>query len=410
MKLFSIKFLRQIGCIVGASFMMMSCDMINEDMPECAKYPNTFTTIKFVYDFNMQNRDLFNEHVGTAHLYVFDKDGVFLFDSVASRVMMPGKTVDFTMTFDTTRIKTGHKYQFIAMAQGNHVGYEWSTVVTPGFQIPLEHEMIPGESTIDTYRIKLDRDGDKYADFGIVNYKDAYGNNKEMIDTLWSTKPGNIKSLTVPYIELKPQVEEFPVFHQEVEIPMMRITNAITVNLLHDSFQADQDPERFKFDIFFPKGNGTINMTGDTDFPENQPLYYRSIRKETVVYRNNNNNMPVNGDGTKGETIGTRADQYAIQATFGVSRLQITDCSCLEVRNPDGELLFTVPENPNEDDSFSSMLSDFFNRYDERQDFLDKEYKFDVDIHLDDKYMWSWAEVRVEALNWTVRKFNYIPK
>lgn len=378
---------------------LASCDMVNEDLLPCAKYPNTYLTVNFVYDFNMQNRDLFNEHAGTAHLYVFDEDGIFLFDKAVSRTMMSGNTVDFSMTFDNTYIETGKVYQLVAMAQGNHAGYEWSTIQTPGFQIPLENQMIPGVSRIEDYRIMLDRDNDSYADIGIVNYKDAYGDNKELMDTLWSTKPGQIQKVELPYIELKPQVEEFPVIHEEVTIPMMRITNALTVNLVHSSFNPDTDPDRFNILVDFPKGNGTIDFVGTT-LP-NRELYYRSLRKTVTTYQQKTTSMPYQG------YAGSRADQeYAIQATFGLSRLQTTDDSALQVYNGEtGELLFQIGGAG--DESFAQKLANYFNTYDSDQDFLDKEYNFTVDIHMDDNYVWDWYQIGCEILGWAKREYNY---
>lgn len=380
---------------------MASCSMVNEDFPECAVAPNTITTVNFVYDYNMQGRDLFDQHVGSVHLYVFDQDQTFVFDSVSSRTMMPGKDVDFTMVFDTVRLKPGREYYMVAMAQGNHAGYE-ASLETPGFQIPLQYEMIPGVSKLSSYRVMLDRDSDSYADLGIVNYKDAYGNNREMMDTLWSTKPGEIQRIHIPMLDYTPSVKEIPTQYVDVTIPMMRITNAVTVNLVHDSFHADTDPNRFNVIMDFPNGNGTISFTGET-LP-NRQLIYRSLRKESVPYRQKPDNVPY--DDTR--SGGTRAgDGYAIQATFGVSRLQATDGSSLQIINPEtGEVVVKIGGEG--DDSFSKWLAEYFVRYaDEYQEFLDKEYEFTIDIHLNDDYVWDWYQIGCEILGWGVREYLY---
>lgn len=386
---------------------LSSCSMVNEDLEPCAIYPNTFTTVNFVYDYNMQNRDLFNDHVGTVHLYVFDGDQTFLFDSVASRTMMQLDKVNFSMTFDTIRIKPGNKYYFVAMAAGNHGGLE-AIKETPGFDIPLDRQMVPGESKLSDYRVRLDRDGDSYADFGVVNYKDVYGNTKEMMDTLWCTKPGEIQSLDIPYVELKPQVEEYPTLYYDLTIPMMRITNSVTVNLVHDGFTPEYNVDRFNILMDFPKGNGTLTFTGDTDQQENQELYYRSLRKEMALYRPKQNNVPY--DGTDSSSAGTRADSYALQAVFGLSRLQVTDDSSLQIR--DGEtnnVLFQIGGNG--DQSFSEWLADYFVSHgDEYQDFLDREYEFTIDVHLNDDLVWDWYQIGCEILGWGVREYNYTIK
>ena len=382
---------------------LLSCNMVYEDMDPCATYPNTITKVDFVYDYNMLREDLFDEHAGTAHLYVFNSDSVFLFDRSVSKNDMIGPTVDFSMCFDTTEMKIGHRYLLVAMAQGNHSGYEWSTVVTPGFQIPIDREMIPGVSKISDYRIMLDRDSDSYADIGIVNYKDAYGNNKDMMDTLWSTKPGQIQTVDIPYIEYYPRVEAWPVDTVRVKMPMMRITNAITVNLVHDSYDQNTDVNKYNLLINFPKGNGTIGFTGRT-YP-NRELVYRSLRKEMAVYKQKNQNAQYEDPGiqTKAAEDG---NTYAIQATFGVSRLQTTDDSSLQIRDGQtGELLLQIGGEG--DQSFSQWLADYFNYTYGDQEFLDREYNFGIDIKMSDDNVWEWYQIGCSILGWGKRVYNY---
>lgn len=392
------------GLAIIASLSLFSCDSVFEDMTPCAPRPNTITKVMFAYDYNMLREDLFNEHAGTAHLYVFDKDSTFLFDRSISRNEMTGNTVDFTLLFDTTYLKQGEKYFMTAMAQGNHVGYEWSTVSTPGFQIPLEHQMIPHVSKISDYRIILDRDSDSYADLGIVNYKDYYGNNKELMDTLWSTKPKQIQSVDIPYIVYEPRIEEYPVDTVRVVMPMMRITNSITVNLVHESFDEKSDPNDFNVLINFPYGNGTIGFTGQT-YP-NRELYYRSLRKNIAPYQQKQNGAQYN------QPSSTRAngdETHAIQATFGVSRLQTTDKSSLQVWNSDySRLIVQIGGTGNEDeDSFSNWLANYFKSYYGNQEFLDREYDFTIDIHLKDGKL-LYVQCGCAILGWGKRVFDVI--
>ena len=50
---------------------MTSC--VREEMPECSLY------VQFKYDYNMLFTDAFHTQVDKVELYVFDKDGKFLF-------------------------------------------------------------------------------------------------------------------------------------------------------------------------------------------------------------------------------------------------------------------------------------------------------------------------------------------
>lgn len=406
-KINGLRSLRKPAAVLGLAAMMMplvSCEMVNEDMEPCAEYPNTLTTVKFVYDYNMLRDDLFNEHVGTVHLYVFDEDGIFQFDKAVSRTDMLGGKVDFTMTFDTTYLKIGKRYMMVAMAQGNHGGYE-SSLETPGFQIPLENQMIPKVSKLEDYRIKLDRDDDQYADFGIVNFKDAYGNNREMMDTLWSTKPNQVQIVDIPYIELKPQIEPFPTQHVDVTIPMMRITNSITVNMVHDAFTPNTDPDRYNILINFPNGNGTIGFTGTVY--HNQELYYRSLRKVVEPYQPKKDGAQYDGTRSAGAFGVTRADPaYSIRADFGVSRLLTSDGSNLQIRNAQtNEIILQIGDVNGK--SFSDWLADYFSGPYDNQQFLDREYDFTIDIHMDDQDVWDWYQIGCSVLGWGKREYNY---
>ena len=368
-----------------------SCDMINEDLQPCAPAPNIYTTVDFVYDYNMEFTDLFKEHVGSVYLYVFDQDSLFVMRHGVRKAEMSGDKVDFTMQFDTTVFKPGNTYYLLAMANGNHRGYTASTEETPGF---VKTDLEVGVSKISDYIIKLDRDEDGDVDFGVVNYKDTYGNNQQMIDTVWSTKPDEVRTIRIPSMTYVPSAEKQPDYYAPpVEIPMMRLTNAITVNLLSSAFDETTDTEAYTCLIFFPSGNGTIDFTG-TVYPY-QPLYYRTLRKYMAEY------LPQWEQQTKADN-----KQYALRAEFGVSRLLINDESSFQVRDSaTGELIYEIPD-------FSKYLAEIFEQNGVYgQDLLDRMYDFEIDITLkqptppdDPSDNWMYIDIMVD--NWHVRINN----
>lgn len=61
------------GILIISSWIMTSCDNFNEDLPECRLF------VKFKYDYNMEFADAFHTQVDKVELYVFNKDGKFLF-------------------------------------------------------------------------------------------------------------------------------------------------------------------------------------------------------------------------------------------------------------------------------------------------------------------------------------------
>lgn len=392
------------GTFVAAVATFSSCDMINEDLQPCADKPNVITTVIFNYRYNMERdddykyKDLINDHVGSVYLYIFDDNGIYLRRDSLHRIDM-GENVDFSLQYDTTILKAGHTYKMVAMAQGNHEGY-LSSLKTPGFV--LQTEMKPGESKISDYEVKLDRDGDSYADFGIINYKDAYGNNKEMIDTLWSTKPNELQTAVIPEIYYKPQVEPIPDYTNTVEIPLMRITNAINLNLTGDILTEDSKEDDFTLLIYFPHGNGRIDFLGNIIHDEQtQPLFYRSLRKAIIPYTPMSDWLPSRNSAP--DYFNSRAgEKYALFGEFGVSRLCAGDDSSLQIRDGhDNSLICEIP-------NFSDWLVEYFkieemmNGIKDPQEFLDRQYEYNLDIEIRDNRIYSW-QLGCHILGWGKR-------
>ena len=405
MKLFNRKSILILGTLLSAMAMgIQSCSMINEDLPECAVMPNTITRVNFIYDYNMKYTDLFTDHVGSVYLYIFDDNGKYLHRESKYRVQM-GNTIDFSMAFDTTLLKPGHTYEMVAMAQGNRAGYA-ASLTTPGFQVL--NEMVEGVSTINDYLVRLDRKHeDGTSGVGEFEFKDIYGNTQTQIDTIWSTKPDEVQTVRIPSMVYVPTVEKLPDYEVEVTIPMMRITNAITVNLANTAFTHETEPEDYKMIIHFPQGNGTIDFTG-TILPY-ETLDYRTLRKSLITYIPGNEREEGNGDDGNGEENpdngggqATRATaaQYAVQGVFGVSRLMTDDESSLQIYdNKTGQLLEEIP-------NFSQFLANAFDYYgDDAQEFLDREYNFEVTLGITQAGL-AWIDLYIEVMGWYVRINN----
>lgn len=114
------------------AYLLTSCDNLNEDLPECRLY------VQFKYDYNMKSVDAFDVDVDKVELYVFDKDGKFL----------------FTQTEEGTPLSSGSyrmevplpvgEYKFMAWA-GAHDSYDITSFTR-------------GVTTIEEMRLRLKRD------------------------------------------------------------------------------------------------------------------------------------------------------------------------------------------------------------------------------------------------------------
>ena len=61
---------RNLSLSVAAGILLAglsACDLMHDTSEPCATTPAVRTIVNFVYDYNLQNTDLFSEHVGLAN-------------------------------------------------------------------------------------------------------------------------------------------------------------------------------------------------------------------------------------------------------------------------------------------------------------------------------------------------------
>lgn len=136
MKLKSLISRIALGIFIISSLVMTSCDSFNEDLPECRLF------VKFKYDYNMEFADAFHAQVDKVELYVFDKDGKFLFRQAEEGAAL--STGDYLMPV----VLPVGQYQFMAWA-GAHDSYDItslekgvSTITDLQLQLKREESLI----------------------------------------------------------------------------------------------------------------------------------------------------------------------------------------------------------------------------------------------------------------------------
>ena len=121
-----------LGILIVSSWTMVSCDSFKEDLTECR------LSVKFKYDYNMEFADAFHTQVDKVELYVFDKDGKFLFKQAEEGGSL--STGNYLME---VALPVG-EYQFVAWA-GARDSYDITS-------------LIPGTSTITDLKLQLKRE------------------------------------------------------------------------------------------------------------------------------------------------------------------------------------------------------------------------------------------------------------
>ena len=111
MKLKSLRTSATLIVLLAVSLLTFSCNSFDERLPECR------LLVKFKYDYNMLHTDAFHTQVDRVELYIFDKDGRYLFSQVEEGEVLA--TGYYTMEVN---LPVG-EYQLLAWA-GAHDSYE----------------------------------------------------------------------------------------------------------------------------------------------------------------------------------------------------------------------------------------------------------------------------------------------
>lgn len=101
---------------VAAVAVMTSCSMMTEDLPEC----ETLVRVSIKYDYNIQRADMFHDHAGMVRLFVIDADNETVVRDVTysnrdnNDMLKMDNNRYFTVTFND--LPGGHNYRFMAVA------------------------------------------------------------------------------------------------------------------------------------------------------------------------------------------------------------------------------------------------------------------------------------------------------
>lgn len=346
---------------VALTGIMAGCSLMHDDLDPCPTTPDLCTTVKLVYDYNTRRTDLFNDHVGSVTVYLFDKDGTYLMSKEHNRKSI--LDVAQNIEFDSTEVKGGHQYQFLAIAHGNHAGYD-ASLETPGF---TKTELISGVSKLSEFVLTLDRTN------GEVDF-----NHNVHLDTLWTSRAPVIKDIPKVTVPEEGSVQE-PDKRVEVTIPLMRITNRLVISFWQTDFATAINAQDYDIKVITPHGNGRISMSGAV-LPDEELVYSPHsvwISHKTV-------------DG---------ADAACVYAEFGMSRFRLGDQAKVVITNKITGTVTTI-------DDLSSLLAKGNQAFDvygwSEQEYLDREYDYSIDFPLGDP-MPRWIQVNVSILSWSRR-------
>ena len=351
-------------CALFAAAAFTSCDMMEEDLSDCP----TGLYLTFKYDYNLQRADMFNDHVGSVTVYVFDEQGKLVKTQEESNVGGVAPLANPGYAMHITDLEPG-KYQFLALAGQKPYGDMLETSRAKFIRTDM-----PKGCDMTQLGIQLERTQTAADTYDIVN-------NSQPLDTLWHGM------LTTP-VEVYPHESNKASY---ATIPLMRDTKKINVSL-----RELDDPTKMdiaNYDMTITDRNSTLLWDNTVDETTGTVVYrpHATWNTDDRTPALDHNGNPVDGVGKIGH------------ADFMTSRLIYHDDPA-----DDGVLTITNKTtgmnvvNVNLPDLLSRLANyDDLHRY-EPQEFLDRGYDYQLEFFIKGDKL-AYVNISISVLGWSKR-------
>ena len=355
------RFFNLFGCLTAVLFLaagMTSCDWIDEELDEC---PPTELRLRFVYDYNMFDADVFKDQVGEVTAYVFDSNGKLVTEKSESDPALLGK-YGYEMVFNT--LAPGN-YSIVSLAFQKD---SEKIAATKGakFRVP---QLKTGDP-MDKLMITLDRQS-KDGKFYVVN--------EEMpLDTLWVNRE-----------VIKAEVSEMKTTLKTVSL--MRHTKDISITLrqIEDPLNIDIAD----YDITIEDRNGKVNY--DNSPIADDLLVYTPYKLWNTDY-----------DGAEHAPATRAVTERAAHASLMTARIIKRDggyqnnalLKIVNKKTGSTVAVINLPEYLQSGRNANQLNYSV-------QEFLDREFVYKLDFFLRGD-TWVYVDVRISVLSWAERIYN----
>lgn len=344
-----------LGAMLTAA--ITACDAFDETLEPCAKGVD----LAFVYDYNIQRADMFNDHVGSVTVYVFDADGNYITqrEEFNTSADLPLRRHDYRMRFD---LEPG-SYRFIALA---HQKSQSECLAAPGAKY-RRSQLSRATSRQEDLSVTLDRENSKVIHANVA------------LDTLWhgmSAAPVKVERNRVT----------------THSISLMRDTKDLTVSLhqLDDPAAIDKDD----FVITLTAANGIVGY--DNNLLPDETLTYTPYATWITEFRSD-------GTSTGSDASGAHTDvlERTVHAGLSFNRIMHASSEPAMLTIYNRKTSQTVARI-NLADCLAQGRSAFeFYNY-SPQEFLDREHKYKLDFFLRGD-TWDYVDLSISVLSWSKR-------
>lgn len=354
------------GVLPLAGLMLASCNLMHDDLPDCAVAPEVSTCVRFQYDYNGEGTDLFSRDVGSVSLYLFDEEGGFIArhdrDNVSSGDALKEK--DFKIDLE---LEPGN-YKVYATARGNQGG-ENAAYDLPGAKFRVS-DLKSGDGLENLY-ISLD------------NHNGVVDNAHVMLDTLWTTLKVQELHVPRPTIPQEGDPQEADVEVTAV-VSLMRVTNHVEISFIQTDFPGSIDPEDYDVAIESSEGRDRMDIFGNY-IQGSCPLVFSPFKQNA---------------GTD------ESGKMKVQTEFGLPRFMMrSDANqrpMLRIKNRNTGNETGIDFLAILDQAQKELMKE---KGWEAQEYFDRNYDFSLFLALNDE-TWKYAVVSINALSWSKRIQN----
>lgn len=349
--------------VISLWAMATSCTMMHQDLDGCP----VGLYLTFAYDYNLERADMFNDHVGSVTVYVYDSTGHYVTkqEEVNTETETPLASSDYRMHLDLPE----GKYQLLVVAHDK----------------PYEETLLEGANFV--------RDepqaGDRVEDFSVrlegAEEREHYyriDHQGEPLDALWMGRLLEEDGVTMKTVEV---YDRKPTYDT---VSLVRDTKRINITLRELDKPETMDIADFDLKIY----DRNAHILWDNSLDEQDTVYY------TPYATWNTEDRPT------GKADGTTATGRMAHAEFMTSRIlyheRAEEDAVLSVVNREtGVEVIRV----NLADLLSRMASSTANYT--PQEFLDRGHEYQLAFFLQGD-RWRYAQLSISVLSWSMRIEN----
>ena len=365
---------RWLCCALLAATAFTSCDMMEEDLSDCP----TGLYLTFKYDYNLERADMFNDHVGSVTVYVFDEQGKLVKTQEESNAggAAPLKDKNYMMHIDD--LAPG-RYRFIALAGQR----PYADMMADSRARFVRTDMAPGDG-MTQLGVQLDRQ-----QRGATGVYDIV-NNGLPLDTLWHGM-------------LSEPVQVYPYESNRASyatVDLVRDTKKINVTLYQTN-----DPREMSianYDMTITDRNSTLLWDNSVDESTGTVVYTPHATWDTDF----DNPVDINGDPLEGKGHIGHADFMTSRLVYHTTTNGrgdvVADASqnaILSIVNKTTGIEVAAIDLP----YYLSQLRTSEDRYRyTEQEFLDRGYDYDIALYLVGDRL-RYVEISINVLGWSKR-------